>query len=167
MPPGRYRLEIKGKALQKRQFARTRPIAISVAGGEEKWLAISLARRTALWASATLAPEGNGSFWGRGDTPGATLAVSARPVHSPEKKPRPRIVPVQNVQPQVRYYTVQPGDWLSTIAEHFYGDASKYELLLHANKDKIKDPNLIYPGQRLRIPVLESETQFGAPAASE
>ncbi len=49
-------------------------------------------------------------------------------------------------------YTVKSGDTLSSIAKHFYGDASKYGLILLANKDKIKSANLIYPKQVLIIP---------------
>jgi nucleoid-associated protein YgaU len=47
---------------------------------------------------------------------------------------------------------VQPGDSLSKIAKEVLGDASRWREIFEANKDKIKDPNLIYPGQELRIP---------------
>lgn len=50
------------------------------------------------------------------------------------------------------FYTVQTGDTLSEIAKQFYGDGSKYPIIFEANKEVIKDPNLIYPGQMLRIP---------------
>lgn len=49
-------------------------------------------------------------------------------------------------------YTVVKGDCLWNIAKKFYGDGSKYTLILNANKDKIKNANLIYPGQVLIIP---------------
>ncbi len=50
-------------------------------------------------------------------------------------------------------YTVKPGDTLSGIAKEFYaGDASKYTIIFEANRDQITNPNLIYPGQTLRIP---------------
>lgn len=49
-------------------------------------------------------------------------------------------------------YTVQPGDTLSKIAKHFYGDVSKYPEIFNANRDKLSDPNLIKPGQVLTIP---------------
>ena len=47
-------------------------------------------------------------------------------------------------------YTVQSGDTLSAIARRFYGDASLYGKLAAANG--IKNANLIYPGQALKIP---------------
>jgi LysM repeat protein len=51
-------------------------------------------------------------------------------------------------------YTVQKGDCLWNIAKKFYGNGSKYTVIYNANKDKIKNPNLIYPGQVLTIPAL-------------
>ena len=49
-------------------------------------------------------------------------------------------------------YTVKSGDSLSKIAKHFYGDASKWHRIYEANKDKIKNPDLIHPGQEFTIP---------------
>ena len=51
-------------------------------------------------------------------------------------------------------YTVKSGDCLWNIAKKFYGNGSKYTKIDEANKDKIKNPNLIYPGQVLAIPSL-------------
>lgn len=49
-------------------------------------------------------------------------------------------------------YTVKKGDTLWAIAKAFYGDGSKYPAIYEANKDKIANPSLIYPGQVLIIP---------------
>jgi len=49
-------------------------------------------------------------------------------------------------------YTVKKGDCLWKIAKKFYNDGSKYTIIYKANKKKIKNPNLIYPGQVLKIP---------------
>lgn len=51
-----------------------------------------------------------------------------------------------------RTYEVVAGDSLSKIAKRFYGDASKYPKIFEANRDQLKDPNVIQPGQRLKIP---------------
>ena len=51
-----------------------------------------------------------------------------------------------------RTYTVVKGDSLSRIAQHQYGDANKWRKIYEANRDLIKDPDLIYPGQALKIP---------------
>lgn len=59
---------------------------------------------------------------------------------------------VANPQPEGQYYDVKSGDSLSKIAKQFYGDANKYNLIFEANKPMLKDPDEIYPGQKLRIP---------------
>lgn len=51
-----------------------------------------------------------------------------------------------------RTYTVVAGDSLSKIAKREYGDGSKWRAIFEANRDKIKNPDLIHPGQVLDIP---------------
>lgn len=51
-----------------------------------------------------------------------------------------------------RTYTVQSGDYLWKIAKQLYGDGALWKKIYEANKDKISDPNLIYPKQVLIIP---------------
>jgi LysM repeat protein len=58
----------------------------------------------------------------------------------------------ENAAAPKRVYVVQPGDHLSKIAKEIYGDARRWPEIFEANKDKITDPNLIFPGQELRIP---------------
>ena len=50
-----------------------------------------------------------------------------------------------------RTYVVVSGDSLSKIAKREYGDAQKWPKIYEANRNIIKDPDLIYPGQELRI----------------
>jgi nucleoid-associated protein YgaU len=59
---------------------------------------------------------------------------------------------VETPQPEAVFYEVKAGDNLSKIAKHFYGNANKYPQIFEANKPMLKDPDEIYPGQRLRIP---------------
>jgi len=47
---------------------------------------------------------------------------------------------------------VQVGDNLSDLALKYYGDAKKYKIIYNANKNKIKNGNIIYPGTTLVIP---------------
>jgi nucleoid-associated protein YgaU len=49
-------------------------------------------------------------------------------------------------------YTVKAGDTLSKIAKQFLGDANAYMDIFNANRDQLTDPNLIKPGQVLKIP---------------
>lgn len=51
-----------------------------------------------------------------------------------------------------RTYVVQAGDSLSKIAKKILGDAKRWPEIYELNKDKISDPNLIYPGQELKLP---------------
>ncbi len=51
-----------------------------------------------------------------------------------------------------RVHEVKPGETLSHIAQKFYGNANEWRKIYEANKDVIKNPSLIYPGQKLVIP---------------
>jgi nucleoid-associated protein YgaU len=51
-----------------------------------------------------------------------------------------------------QWHEVQKGETLSKIAERYYGDPGMYTTIFEANRDKLKDPNLIRIGQKLRIP---------------
>lgn len=53
---------------------------------------------------------------------------------------------------KTRTYTVRSGDCLWRIAQKFLGSGSRYTEIYNLNRDKISNPNLIYPGQVLRIP---------------
>jgi nucleoid-associated protein YgaU len=68
-------------------------------------------------------------------------AKPAQPVNAP--KP---------AAPAPRDYVIQSGDSLSKIARQFYGNANDWQKIYQANKDKIKDPNMIHPGQKIIIP---------------
>jgi nucleoid-associated protein YgaU len=65
-------------------------------------------------------------------------------------------IAVEKPAAEAKMYTVQKGDNLSKIAEAQYGKgkASEYHRIFEANKPMLKSPDLIYPGQVLRIPAL-------------
>jgi len=48
---------------------------------------------------------------------------------------------------------VQPGNSLWRIARRAYGGGIKYTIIFEANRSRIRDPNLIYPGQIFSIPL--------------
>jgi len=54
--------------------------------------------------------------------------------------------------PKATTYTVKKGDTLWGIAKTFLGNGAKYNQIFEANKGIIKNPNLTYPGQVLRLP---------------
>ncbi|MBF9057855.1 peptidoglycan-binding protein LysM [Rhodobacterales bacterium HKCCSP123] len=51
------------------------------------------------------------------------------------------------------FHTVKSGDNLSSIAQKYLGKASRYPEIFEANRPMLTDPDKIYPGQVLRIPV--------------
>ena len=61
-------------------------------------------------------------------------------------------IQVEAPEPESVVYTVKKGDTLSKIAKTHYGDAMRYPEIFEANRPMLKDPDLIYPGQVLRIP---------------
>jgi hypothetical protein len=63
-----------------------------------------------------------------------------------------RFAGVLDVTASAIQYTVVAGDTLSSIAQQFYGDPNQWPRIFNANQDQISDPNLIFPGQVLRIP---------------
>lgn len=73
------------------------------------------------------------------------VAKTPPPARSAPTSPAPK--------QQNKTYTVVRGDCLWNIAKKFYGNGSQYTKIYNANRDKIKNPNLIYPGQVLTIPV--------------
>ncbi|MEZ4911305.1 MAG: peptidoglycan-binding protein LysM [Saprospiraceae bacterium] len=55
-------------------------------------------------------------------------------------------------EPEADFYEVKSGDTLSKISKTYYGDMMKYNVIFEANKPMLTSPDLIYPGQVLRIP---------------
>jgi nucleoid-associated protein YgaU len=80
-----------------------------------------------------------------------------------ENKPKPDFSNVQSggsstapsptpAKSAARTYTVVKGDTLSKIAQSMYGDANKWRKIYEANTDLITNPDVIHPGQVLKIP---------------
>lgn len=86
--------------------------------------------------------------------PYAALAFGAKDVPPPPPQPPPQPPPSTQApqSPGSSEYEVEKGDCLATIAEHFYGD-QRWPVIFCTNKNKIKDPDLIYPGQQFRLPL--------------
>ncbi len=55
----------------------------------------------------------------------------------------------------VHVHQVKRGESLWTIAADVIGDPSLWPAIYRANRDQIKDPQLLYPGQRLTIPEID------------
>jgi len=63
-------------------------------------------------------------------------------------KPQPEAPP----EPEFQFYTIVSGDTLWKIASKYYGNGAKWETLFDANREVIQNPDLIYPGQVIRVP---------------
>ena len=96
----------------------------------------------------------------RVDEVSATGDVVSR-VETPFKREEPQVVAEVMAQEvaregfQVAVKTVQPGATLWAIAQERFGDGVRYVEVFEANRDLIKDPNMIFPGQVFRIPTSE------------
>lgn len=95
----------------------------------------------------------------QGPPPGSALGTPARPgtpaavaAATPAAQPAP--VPQANpaVAPAPRQHVVVEGDTLAKIARQYYGDANRWDEILEANRDVIKNENVLPVGATLRIP---------------
>ena len=82
--------------------------------------------------------------------------VGKTAIPAPEK-PQPLIAnttkPIKPASQADQQYVVKVGDTLSKLAERFYNSTSKWEKIFEANRDNLKNPNYIYVGMKLVIPV--------------
>ena len=80
-----------------------------------------------------------------GNIQGVTKVV-ADDLKAPEPKP-------EEPEEKTEIYEIVRGDTLGAIAKRYYGKASMYTKIFEANRDIIDDPNKIYPGQKIRVPL--------------
>jgi nucleoid-associated protein YgaU len=81
------------------------------------------------------------------------VAAAAPPLAAtPATKPAANAAASPAVE-RTEYYEIKRGDTLSAIAKQYYGKASAYTKIFEANRELIKDPDKIYPGQKIRIPL--------------
>lgn len=71
---------------------------------------------------------------------------------APAVEEAPEAAPPEPEAPAAVFYTVKRGDTLSKIAKDHYGTWKRYPEIFEANKPMLTNPDLIYPGQVLRIP---------------
>ena len=65
-------------------------------------------------------------------------------------------VEAEGVEDDGQFVTVEKGDTLWAISERTLGKGSRYKEIFEANRPMLSDPDKIYPGQKLRIPVTRS-----------
>lgn len=86
------------------------------------------------------------------------VSPSASELAAPRPAPATQVIQahldaaVFEEHPKTHVYTVRPGDTLSIIAQRVFGHAGEWRRIYHANRSKISNPDLIFPGQVLRVP---------------
>ncbi|MCU0906872.1 MAG: LysM peptidoglycan-binding domain-containing protein [Rhodobacteraceae bacterium] len=153
VPPGLYRLRIdeltSDGAVARRielPFLREDPAALAAAAAAVPGLAGS-APASAAPATAPDVPAGTTAVDGSPPGPAATTAqaqTQQAPIDAAASGPP---APVR-----VGLVTVQPGNTLWGIASEQYGAGLLYVRVFEANRDRIRDPDLIYPGQVFTVP---------------
>jgi hypothetical protein len=98
----------------------------------------------------TLADVPAGLYSLRVDSVNSAGSVTQRVV-SPFKREAALTVVASTDTPKSNI-TIQPGFTLWALAEQRYGNGTKYVQIFEANRDRIKDPDLIYPGQVFDLP---------------
>lgn len=109
------------------------------------------------WAFSPATQPAPGLYRLRVDQLDAGGAVVAR-----AEVPFQREAPSAEPSPEQSRYVVQPGNNLWRISRGVYGRGIRYTTIYQANREQIRDPRLIYPGQVFALPELRGT----APAAS-
>jgi nucleoid-associated protein YgaU len=140
--------EHEAPANQPAQTAEVEPLKASALLNHIKQLGLPYKKLTVKTAGDTVVLEGEVAK--QEDAEKLALAVgNVEGVHQVDNR-----LQVDQPEPEGQFHTVESGDTLSAIAKKVYGDPMKYGIIFEANKPMLKDPDLIYPGQVLRIPKL-------------
>ncbi len=127
---------------------RARPGAGVVVYLDNDAIGRTAADKEGRWEMQPERPVDPGQYRLRADELSAQGRVVAR-VELPFARSRIERAPGQEGVGRV---VVQPGNSLWRIARHHYGAGTRYTVLYQANKDQIRDPDLIYPGQIFALP---------------
>lgn len=89
-----------------------------------------------------------------------TKSVKIKVIKAKKAKAKPKVTKVKKARQTINapkpkknfVYVVRSGDCLWKIAKRYYGNGGAWPKIFNANRSKISNPNLIYPGQRFVIP---------------
>lgn len=84
-----------------------------------------------------------GNVQGVVDVYANNMTVAAPPAEASAPEP----------EEKVEYYVIESGDTLGKLAKKYYGNAMDYPRIFEANREVIEDPDKIYVGQKIRIPL--------------
>lgn len=138
------------------------PIAEAVADDTGKWNAALADVAAGLHVLRVDEVDAAGAVVSRFETPferevatqelAAAQTEAAAPEVAPASEPATSEPAAAEPAAEPITITVQPGFTLWAIARDTYGDGVLYVQVFEANRDKIKDPDLIYPGQVFTVP---------------
>lgn len=120
-----------------RVYLDNRPVALAQVGEDGLW-------------STPLPDVQTGIYLLRVDAIAADGTVAAR-LETPFERTAPAIAAAAR-RDGATAITVQPGFTLWAISEGYFGEGMRYVQLFEANRDLIRDPDLIYPGQVFALP---------------
>lgn len=148
-----------------RVYLDAQPVADVTADGEGRWKTQLSAEAGVLHLLRADEIDAAGKVLSRFETPfkrdlpvaeTATAPVAEAPVTAAADPAAPAPAastdPAPEPAPAPISITVQPGFTLWAIARENFGDGMMYVQVFEANRDKIKDPDLIYPGQVFTVP---------------
>lgn len=142
LPPGSYELTLRAKRLDGRQVTSTQSVAVALEpkANEQPVVALITPNNTTTTGSVLLpatAPKPSEAL-----TAPAQRLATANGAVLPAKNS-----PASMVGPRITTATVSRGDSLWRISQRALGAGPRYSIIYRANKDQIRNPNLIYPGQ--------------------
>ncbi len=155
LPQGKWRISVKDKYLPANHHLDESSVEVNVLSGQENHALVGVLPGKKIVSPALLFAEA--------DVKKKANVENVKLPQSRSPQPKKSMVSVSSAkaeQSEVKRYIVRSGDWLSTIAEKFYGDAMNYSAIFAANKDVLENPNKIYPGQELRIPHVGKAKQY-------
>lgn len=123
-----------------RLYAANQPLGAATADADGKW------------SSVTPGPRASGKIELRIDQLAPDGSVAQRVAQAFESPAEAASRGPQNAAAATGRYTVQRGNSLWVIARQTYGNGLHYTVIFGANKERIRDPNLIYPGQVITLP---------------
>ncbi|MEM9032319.1 MAG: LysM peptidoglycan-binding domain-containing protein [Pseudomonadota bacterium] len=127
-----------------RVYVDNRPIESGTVGDDGQWQVDLPDVDTGTYTLRVDQIDAGGTVVSRAETPfqrEAPEAIQALAGQRPEEE-----------RQLVELITVQPGNTLWGISQRTYGDGLLFVRVFEANRDKIRDPDLIYPGQIFTVP---------------
>ncbi len=96
-----------------------------------------------------------GNVQGVRDVYASKMTIAAPTGGGKEARPVPAEAGPGEAEPgeKVEFYVIQSGDTLSKLAKHYYGNPMEYPRIFEANREVIEDPDKIFVGQKIRIPL--------------